>query len=282
MADQTDVANSLVALIAGIAYPNGSAQPSAAPANAAVKTYQGWPNPVELDSDILAKKIHASVWPTPTERQVEQHSMEWQQASIATATIAMAVNGTQVTVSGTGGASQNASILVDGASYVYAVQANDTPTSIATALAALISADRSASSTGAVLMIPNSRSITARVGVIGTNIREVARMEKVFQVSIWANSPASRDPFASLIDSTLRGMLRMTMVDGSLANIRYKGSIQRDNEQKNGIYRRDILYAVEYSVTQTITATQVVAESFSFTDISPIDGTTIKQTTVNL
>jgi hypothetical protein len=282
MADQTDVANGLVGLIAAIAYPGGDAQPSTAPDAVAVKTYQGWPTTSALDTAMLEKQIHVSVWPTPTEKMVDQRAAEWVQASIGTPTVIMVVSGTQVTISGTGAASQNTSALVDGKPYIYAVQANDTPTSIATALAALISADRTASNSGPVLMIPNSHSITARVGVVGTNIRELQRIEKVFQVSIWAASPDARDPFAKLVHSSLAATYRMTLVDGSIANIRYKGSIQRDNEQKNGIYRRDILFSIEYSITQTSTAVEVISGQLGIADTSPIDGTTIKQTTVNL
>lgn len=277
MADFTDVADALVSVIAPIAYPSGTTQPSVV--NAPVVVYQGWPNAVQLDKDLKAGKVHVSVWPTPTERETSSRMPDWQTLSISAPTVTLTVNGSTVTVGGTGGAGQNAALIVDGKPYVYAVQANDTPTSIATALATLVSVDRPASSAGAVITIPNPRTLTARVGTQGTSIRELRRQEKVFQISVWANCFDKRDPLAKKIDAALAGMSRISLVDGLQGVLRYKSSIQHDDTQKNGIYRRDMLYAVEYSITETSADTQIVTDQVS---VSPqMSGAPIGQIIIN-
>jgi hypothetical protein len=260
MADSTDVANALVALIAATAYPNGTGQSSIAPGAAPVLVYQGWPIAPQLDVDLRAGKIHVSVFPTATERVTESNASEIQDATLSAATVGMTVVGVTVTVDGVGGAGQNAALLVDGVPFVYAVQASDTATSIATALVALVTVKRAASNTGAVITIPNAKTISARVGVQGTGIRVLQRREKIFQVSVWANSFTQRDPFAGAIDAALTDTYRLTMPDGSQGLMRYRSSVQHDDTQKASIYRRDMLYAVEYCLTNTVVTTQIVIE----------------------
>lgn len=269
MADFTDVADALVSVIAQITYPNGTSQPSIV--NAPVLVYQGWPNSVQLDKDLKADKVHVSVWPTPTERETATRIPEWQTLSIATPTLTMTASAGEVTVGGTAGAGQNAALIVDGKPYVHAVQTGDTLTTIATALAALISADRPATSAGAVVTIPDAHTVEARTGGTGTSIRELRRQEKVFQISVWANCHEKRDPVASRVDATLAGIYRLSLPDGTQGILRYRSSNQIDNTQKNGIYRRDILYAVEYAVTESRTDTQIVTGQTSI-GVEPLEG----------
>ena len=63
MADQSDVAATLAAMIAAALYPNGTNQPSVV--GAPVIVYPGWPNPQTLDADMAAGKAHVSVFPRP-------------------------------------------------------------------------------------------------------------------------------------------------------------------------------------------------------------------------
>src|SRR5919198_514841 len=65
--------------------------------------------------------------------------------------LTLTVAGNTVTVAGTPSSPLNAAVLVNGKAYIYPLQANDTATSIATALAALINADTPASSSGEVV-----------------------------------------------------------------------------------------------------------------------------------
>jgi hypothetical protein len=279
MADFTDVANTLVGVIAGIVYPNGTGQPSIV--NAPVKVFQGWPLPNPLEEDLKKGKLNISVWPTPTENVLPSRLQEWQTLSIADPTITLTSGDGTVTVSGTGAAGQNAAVMVDNQPYVYAVQGGDTSETIAAALAALISVDRPATSAGSVLTVPDTHSIVARVGTTGISIRELRRQEKLFQISIWADCHERRDPVASAIDIALAETLRLALPDGSQGILRYRSSNQIDNTQKNGIYRRDLMYAVEYSTTQTRTDTQIVSEKTSISVVPLTGGAPVGQVIIN-
>lgn len=173
MADITEVGQALVAAIALVAYPNGTAQPSVG--NCPILVYQGWPNPQQLEADLQAGKVHISVFPRPGDRvtSVMAGDGDWQE------------------------------------------QSND--------------------------------------GTQGVSILEVRRQTRNFQITVWASCFDLRDPVAKAIDSALAAVTRLTLADGSQGVMTYVNSMQDDDQQKQGIYRRDLFYAVNYPTTQTET-----------------------------
>lgn len=279
MADLTDVANTLVGIIAGVVYPNGTSQPSVT--GQKVKIFQGWPDSAELNKWLQGNGAQISVFPLTTEKTLPMRLPEWQQLSLDAPAITAVVDGVTVTYAGAGGKPQNAAVLVDGIAYVYAIQTSDTPAAIAAALASLIGVDRAASSAGAVLTITNSHYIVARIGVHGTSIQELRRQERQYQISIWANCYDQRDPLAELVDVALSALVRIDLPDGSQGIVRYKGSIQNDSLQKSGIYRRDLMYSVEYSTTQTRIDTQIVTERLNISIVPLKNGTAVAQISIN-
>lgn len=265
MADISDVENALVALIAQTLYPNGTGQASAAGVPA--KVYAGWPTQSQLDADMMGGTAHVTVFPRPEERNTTRYSKDWKQQSVNTPTLTMTISGQTVTVGGIIPAANNphnVEVSANGQTFVYAVQVADTLTSIATALAVLIAAGiPGTTSTGAVITLPNSARISAaRVGVTGTMIREIRRQERLFQATIWADTPAHRDALAQLIDPVLAATPFLLLADQTAARLIYKGSPITDALQKAKLYRRDLLYTVEYGTTQTTTATQITQEQF--------------------
>lgn len=170
MADVNEVGQALATLIAGIAYPSGTTQPSIT--GAPILVYQGWPNSVQLTDDLKAGKVHISVFPQPgdTVTSVACGDEDWEEQSN---------NGTQ-----------------------------------------------------------------------GVSIRELRRQTRRFQITIWASCFDKRDPVAKAIDSGLAAVYRLAMPDGSQAMLSYVNSIQDDNSQKQGVYRRDLFYSVNYATTQ--------------------------------
>lgn len=172
MADVTDAGAALVTLIAAVAYPNGTVQPSVT--GDPVKVYQGWPNAAALADDLKAGTLHVSVFPTKASKvtSVLMGEMDWEE-------------------SGT------------------------------------------------------------------TNSREVRRETRQFQITVWAPCFDKRDPLASAIDAALSATARLTLADGSTALLSYAGSVQHDEAQKAAIYRRDLLYAVNYATVQTQTLTPI-------------------------
>lgn len=269
MADQIDVENALIALIAQTIYPNGTGQASIASVPCVV--YAGWPTASRLDADLIAGKTHISVFPTATERNTTRYPKEWKTQAVNAATLTLTVNVQTITVGGAIPApftAHNLALKVGPKCYTYAVQATDTLTSIATALAVLLAVDfAGTSSTGAVITLPVSAHINAvRVGTGGTSIREVRRQERVFQITVWSDTPAHRDSVIQPVDIALANTQFLTLADGTAARLIYKNSPVTDNNQKAKLYRRDLMYSVEYATTQIETDYQIVAAQSNFSN----------------
>jgi hypothetical protein len=186
-----------------------------------------------------------------------------------------------VTISGTVSTPQTAAVIADNKAFAYAVQAGDTLASIATALAAgLVTAGIAASAAGAVVTLSSAKHIAARVGGQGISVRELRRQIRVFQVSCWAWAYDKRDDLAKAVDAAMGANWRLTLADGTFGNATYKGSSQHDESQKQLVYRRDVLYAVEYATTQTRTDAQVLIETVN-TQVASVIAAAVPVLTTN-
>jgi hypothetical protein len=255
MADMTDVADALVGIIAAVVYPGGRGQPPAGGVQA--KIYQGWPEPQALKADLAQKIAHVTVFPSANVKMTTRHMPEWQQLTAPAPTLSSTAAGATITLAGTVTLPQAVCLIVDGQDFAYGLQAGDTLASIATALAALVNASQPASAAGAVVTIPSARRIAARVVANGTSAKEVAREQRIFTVSIWADCFDSREPLAKVITPPLADFTRLNMPDGTVATCEYAGSQQIDTEQMQGIYRRDINVSIDYGTIVTRTDNQV-------------------------
>jgi hypothetical protein len=260
MTDVSDVCDELVSVISGIAYPNGTGNASAV--GAPVRIYQGWPIPTQLDADLKSGICHVSVYPRPEESNSTRYTRDWEEASLQTPTLTLAIAGQTVTVGGTippASNPHNLVVIANGAPFVYSPLTTDTLTSIAAALAALIAATiAGTSSSGAVVTLPSSARLTAvRIGVTGTSMQEVRRQERLIQIGILADSPAHRKSIATPVDLSLAAMTFLTMPDSTAVRLRYKGSPVTDQFEKSMIFRRDLMYDVEFGTFQTETDTQI-------------------------
>lgn len=252
MADITDVSNALVSKSAQVLYPQGTSAPSSAGVPAMV--YAGWPIAATLDEDLLALskglstgKVHVSVFTSDIERNTTRYLRDWKTAIEPVQTLTAAISGQAITIGGTVATPQNVMAMVDRLPYVYPVQAGNTLTSIATGLAALIPG---ASSVGPVVTVPDSSMLTAaRVGAAGTSVMEIRRQERIMMISIWADSPSHRDAVAKALDIALADTAFLAMPDHTAARLLYRASHIIDDKQKVRLYRRDLLYSVEYATT---------------------------------
>ncbi len=256
MADLDDVCNVLVSMVSALVYPNGIGAPSIT--GNTIRVFQGWPIPQQLDADLAAGISQVSIYPGLQEKNTTRYLREWQTVTQNTPTLSMVVVGQTVTIAGTipsPNNPHNVMIAVNHVPYVYAVQPTDTLASIATSLAALIGA----TSAGPVVTVPATAQITvARIGITGTSAMEVRRQERLFQLSIWCSTPAQRTTIAAAIDPAFAVTEFITMPDQFAARLLYKNSRMSDNEQKQGLYRRDLFYTVEYATTQIVTNSQVL------------------------
>lgn len=269
MADITDVSDAIVNLIAARLYPNG---PDGAGAYVPpVKVYPGWPDPQQLEADLAAVAgvpsfLHVSVWKLEMERDTTRYPDAWLELPLPAETYSAGILGNTITISGAAADPyrvQNVAVGMAGffQAYVHTAEEDQTAAEIAAALGALIAADIPGTTVlGADITIPQPHRISfARVGVIGEAIREVARSETGFQVTIWANNHEQRTALARRLEPTLAGAMRLALPDGSGARIIRRGSTDMDDAQRQGAYRRDLVYSVEYAITETVEAPEIVA-----------------------
>jgi hypothetical protein len=258
MADESQVLDTLVGVIAGALYPNGTGQPSAA--GMPCRVYRGWPNAAQLDADLAAGTSHVSIFARNGVEQVKtRYLWDWQQIAPPVHTITTAVSGTTLTFGGTISTPQNVAVQAPGgATVVYAVQATDTLSGLASAIQALLSAKGVAcSAAGPVLTAPGGFTF-ARVAGIGAVIREIRRQNKSIQVTLWCSSPGNRDAVAQVIDPALAAINFIALPDGSSGLVRYERTTSDDAPQKELLWRRDLFYWVEYPTTQVQSAYEVV------------------------
>lgn len=264
MADISDVEAALVTLIGGIVYPNGASQPSVTGTPA--KIYGGWPQPGCIDSDLAATipVTNISVYPAAMNRNTTRYLDEWTQVSLQTATLGLVQAGQTVTVVGTiplTGNPHNMVIFANGKPYTYQASFVDSLASIALKLSALIAVDVPGTfATGPVITFSNSARIGAlRVGVTGVSALATRNQEQVFQIGVWAATPALRDLFAKTIDAALSQIRRFVLPDTSYCRLIWKNSLQSDKWQKQALFRRDLFYTCEYATIFSETETQITA-----------------------
>lgn len=261
MSDLSDVQNVLVGLIAAALYPSGTTQPSIV--GFATRIGTGWPTSSSLDPDLLAGIANVTVYATPQERKTTRYMKKWQQLTCDAPTLTLNATGQIVTVCGTNPtpySQQNCAVFVNQYPYTYSVQPEDTPQTIATALAAVIAIDiPGTTSNGATLAIPAGNNVgPLRVGGTGTAVCAIRNQDRLFQIVLWCSTNAQRIALANVIDPLLSGMNFLTMPDGLYARIVYKDSPQQDLGEKARLFRRDLRYMVDFATTITQGTAQVI------------------------
>jgi hypothetical protein len=281
MADIEDVSDALVSLIAGVIYPNGTGQ--AAITGLPTLIYAGWPQSSQLDADMAGftngkgGRIHVTMFPTATEKNSTRYFTDYQQGSAPTPSISLSVSGQTVTLAGTVSTPQNVGLIVSNAAYTYAVQAGDTLATVAAALAAQITG---ATSSGAVITLPATSTVTAaRSGTAATVQRLTRTTQRTMQITVWADTPDHRKATAKAIDNALSGTEWLSLADGTGGRVIYVASHIDDMVQKANLYRRDLMYSVEYSTTQSANATEVIVTQENDSITGP-DGNAVQASTL--
>lgn len=249
MASLIQVLTTLQNLIAGVVYPSGTSSPSIAGVDITVGI--GWPKPEDLDNQLNVGNAYITVFKMQgMERNTTRFPALWQEASINDATLILTVNSTNRTVTITGSVSipQTCMIIVNGIGYAYTVLQNDTLNTIASAISALIP---NSTSLDNVVTISSAHSLVARVTVLGEAIREIRRQEQIFNLITWASTPQLRNTISDAVDVYFADIRRIVLPDGFYANVIYHGEREYDEFQKPLLYRRDLMYAIEYATTQS-------------------------------
>lgn len=251
MADQADVETALAALAANALYPDGTAAPSVT--GAVYRVYRGYPAAPVLDADMAAGIVHVSVTPAGGEvRNVTRYPRVWREVVPVSEVLSVAVNGAFATFSGDCAVGQLAGVLVNGVAFAYAVQATDRPATVASNLAAQIRmAGWVVDYAGTALGVAGAETFAARVVAGAGALQEIRRQVQDFKIAMWCPDPATRDVVAPMIDLALADVNFMPLADGSYGRVRFAGGDTSDAGADAGIYRRDLIYTVEYPATLT-------------------------------
>ena len=256
MADLSDIEIALTGRVFELLYPNGADNPGIV--SSVVRIYRGWPTPAGLNADLASGATNITISPTSTPDEVLGPYLGDRDATVQSPTLFGSVTGETVTFSG--GAQENAIIglLIDGRPYEYLSHSLDTPSSIAANLACQISVDRPAIASNSSLIISGLRSASVRIfshGVLRTAVR---RSRKDIAIICWAPGMALRDEICATIDGVLSGIGKLTLQDGTQAILRYLSTQVYDQSANSQLFRRDLVFRVEYSSISSTLAVPLV------------------------
>jgi hypothetical protein len=277
MADTSDVENALKALVIATVYPNGTAQPSIV--NTVVGVERGWPEANDLDTDLGAGQAIISIFPPQgLERNTTRYPRQKSRLAKPVHTLTAIVAGNTITINGTVAVPQNVIVICGNRfAFPYGVQANDTLDTIAANLAALIAAQfPGTQAAGNIITVAGNPGILqARIASTAQIATEQSLQEKTYWITCWCPTPAMRDILAPAIDVALKQFdFIVAGTEQSRARIRYARSNTSDEGQKVQIYRRDLVYTVEFGTYTIETAFETGVIGFASGAIGPIIVTT--------
>jgi hypothetical protein len=166
------------------------------------------------------------------------------------ATLAVTVGAQSASFAGQCAVGQLAGVAVNGALFPYAVQASDTPATVASNLAALLRhAGWLVNYAGTTVTVPGAAMFVARVVHGAGALQEIKRQSQDFSISLWCPDPVARDAIAPVIDEALAAQNFAALADGSYARLIYAGSETLDSAADATLYRRDLIYNAEYPTT---------------------------------
>jgi hypothetical protein len=248
MADQSDVEKALTAIVANALYPSGTGSPSVT--GQTCRIYRGSPTAPALAGDLAAGVLHVTVVAKGAIRNVTRYPRVWQTVAPVPGSLAVQVAAPSASFSGTCAVGQLAGVAVDGALFPYAVQANDTPATVASNLAALLrTAGWIVDYSGATIAVPAATHFTARVVNGAGSLQEIKRQTQEFSITLWCPDPASRDAASPAVDEALAAATFIPLADGSSARMIFAGSDVVDEAEDATLYKRELRYSAEYPTT---------------------------------
>jgi hypothetical protein len=251
MADISDVEQAVANTISLSLYPAGSSQSSII--GAVCRVYRGWPNSATLNADLSAGAVNITVvTDNDSGRTTTRYLPRWQTTSSRPG-VAASSTGQTITISGSPAVGDGVGALIDGAAYAYRLQAGDLPGLIASNLNHLIQANRPATVRGPTITVPGARSIQVRVVCDNATLFEGRRQEKDLRIICWCPTPPIRDAVAAAIDLTMNRLSFLVLPDDTEARVVYKNTASYDQAQNALLYRRDLVYMIEYPTVTIFT-----------------------------
>jgi hypothetical protein len=258
MADQSDVETALTGVIAGVLYPQGSDGPSIL--DRTVRIHRGWPNAAALDADLALGVVTVTVFPEPAHQRV---TTRWAEEETpldpVLPTLRISTDAITAVVSGAALPGQLAGLIVDRMAVVHRTQAGDTPELVAAILAADIRTRRIAQLDGASITIPGVGLLVGRV-VADQGVQRITRQQRQgFRVTAWCPDPATRDAVCAAVDAAVSAIDFLSLPDGTVGRLNFRSSTVFDQSQDAALYRRDLVYTVEYATAVTTTLPAMIA-----------------------
>ena len=288
MADISDVCAYLYQQAISAVYPNGTGSPSVASMDCRI--YQGWPVSAQLDLDMAGKMLsgsptvevvrpggpvaNVSVFPMQG-TGIHVYQIQDKTHTIVKPAIGMTVSveGDTITVSGTSKSGEYLTVVCDD-TYVFS-EGGANAAAILSALATAAQANYpTASATATTLTVPVGHSLVVRQGGIGTLGKATHRQRQSVMVTVWAPTQVARTTLASAIDNLIKQSIRVSMPDTSQAVVTYSRTNVSDEQQAATVYRRDLIYDVEYATVEqftgsVITSTKVSIANYNNSSIIP-------------
>lgn len=248
MADQSDVEDVLVGLVGDVMYPVGTQ--AASLLGPVCRVYRGWPTSAALDADLAAGNVNITVFPDAAHQAITTRwPDEWTVGAPVAVGLSVSVSGTVAAFGGTADPGQVAGLLADNVAVVHRTEPGDTPERVAAVLASYLATRRIALAAGASVLVPGAATLIGRVMADQPALRETRRQRQGFRISCWCADPATRDRAASAIDSGLSGRDFIALPDGTRGRLLFHASTVFDQTQNAALYRRDLVYTVDYATT---------------------------------
>lgn len=264
MADISDVEQCIVNAVYATIYPSGANQASII--GSTCRVYRGWPIPANLNADLSAGIVNVTVSPDQAPGQTTTRYLpSWQTRVSPPGTTLTATDGV-VSVGGTPQVGDVVGVLVNGTPYVYRILLSDTIDLVAEGLAASMTGSISASVSGSSITFNEPVVVTCRVVCDGTSQLEARRQEKGIRVIFWCPDPISRDTLSSAIDQLMVQTPFLALDDATSAHVTYRDTSVYDQSENASLYRRDLLYDVEYATMVTLKSPSMLFGDLNIAD----------------
>lgn len=263
MADISDVTALLTQMAKAAAYPNG--YPGTSVTGQTITIFEGWPLQQSLDAAIAAGQSQVSVFPTRASGGGTVFQVQNEDYLIVPPVHGMtitSISGGIVSVTGAPTAGEYLTVIADGR-HAYSRVGPDLQT-ILNQLAADAAANYSGVIVGTgTIQFPTDR-LKAHIGSPAIKGRVTHRQRASVVISVWAPNNADRNTIAIAIDVALKAVNRLTFPDTSQGVLAAERFEQIDRLEPASIYRRDLMFAVDYATLEEYQAFEVT--SFTITE----------------
>ena len=221
-----------------------------------IKIYRGWPANKTLNADLAAGTQIVTVFTQPNStHNTSRYARIWRTIAETAPRLTVSVSDDTAVFAGSGGGGQSVGLIVNGVAYAYSLTDEDTPESAAAELAALIP---SASAAEGIITIADTSKLQARVVGSSTAEMETRRQRQGFLISTWCSTPAGRDKLTSIINTALSVVDWLPLADGTIGRLLFEGTMETDQSENANLYRRTLVYTVEYPTTIRMSGAQML------------------------